>query len=331
MEIRLQARGRWVDILYNLGIEREFLTKRQGPCPLCGGKTRFRFDNLEGRGTWICNHCGSGDGCKLVMEYLGVSFPDAAKKIRSIIGNCKMQPVQQIDEARKLKINEERLKRIWTGRKRITPNHPAGRYLLSRGINIYPDADLYAHDGIPYFLNKEITGLFPALFARFTNPQGETCTYHIIYLTQNGGKIDFAQAKISAPKVKDMGGGCIKLFKPGESLCIAEGIETALMVNQETGHPVWPTLTANLLEQVVIPAEVKKVYIYADSDKSFTGQAKAYALANRLSIKDGKDVAVVQLVRHPESSEVVDIFDYGLDMDYLDYETEHMVKDKAVA
>ncbi len=37
------------------------------------GKTRFRFDDKEGRGTWICNHCGAGDGADLAMKVTGMS------------------------------------------------------------------------------------------------------------------------------------------------------------------------------------------------------------------------------------------------------------------
>ncbi|MDI5829610.1 hypothetical protein MJN51_36035, partial [Salmonella enterica subsp. enterica serovar Kentucky] len=35
--------------------------RRHAPCPACGGKDRFRFDD-NGRGSFICNQCGAGDG-----------------------------------------------------------------------------------------------------------------------------------------------------------------------------------------------------------------------------------------------------------------------------
>ena len=37
-----RARGRWREILPRLGLEPQFLVKKHGPCPLCGGKDRFR-------------------------------------------------------------------------------------------------------------------------------------------------------------------------------------------------------------------------------------------------------------------------------------------------
>ncbi|WP_420488916.1 primase-helicase zinc-binding domain-containing protein [Phytobacter diazotrophicus] len=45
-----RARNNWPKIFEQLGI---FIppNHRHGPCPCCGGKDRFRMDDLEGRGT----------------------------------------------------------------------------------------------------------------------------------------------------------------------------------------------------------------------------------------------------------------------------------------
>lgn len=47
-----RARGRWTSILPALGIDSKFLKRRNGPCPMCGGKDRYRFTDLNGLGTW---------------------------------------------------------------------------------------------------------------------------------------------------------------------------------------------------------------------------------------------------------------------------------------
>jgi putative DNA primase/helicase len=47
-----RARGRWREILPQLGIDPRFLSNKQGPCPMCGGKTRFRFDDRDGSGSY---------------------------------------------------------------------------------------------------------------------------------------------------------------------------------------------------------------------------------------------------------------------------------------
>jgi putative DNA primase/helicase len=56
-----RAKGRWRGILSELGVSREVLTGKHGPCPICqGGKDRFRWTDHNGSGAWICNVCGRG-------------------------------------------------------------------------------------------------------------------------------------------------------------------------------------------------------------------------------------------------------------------------------
>jgi hypothetical protein len=73
-ELRDLARDRWHAILPQLGIRAEFLTGKHGPCPMCGGKDRWRFSNRNGEGGFICTHCGGGDGIRLVMLFRNVDF-----------------------------------------------------------------------------------------------------------------------------------------------------------------------------------------------------------------------------------------------------------------
>jgi len=53
------ARGHWAEILPSMGVGTEFLADRHGPCPGCGGRDRFRWDDRAGRGTFVCG--GGGD------------------------------------------------------------------------------------------------------------------------------------------------------------------------------------------------------------------------------------------------------------------------------
>ena len=64
------AQGRWQGILAELGLS-DYLSGKHGPCPICGGKDRFRWDNKGGNGTYFCNQCGAGDGFKLLQEFKG--------------------------------------------------------------------------------------------------------------------------------------------------------------------------------------------------------------------------------------------------------------------
>lgn len=78
-EITAQAVDKWNYIFHSLGIE--VGNGKHCPCPICGGKDRFRFDNQNGRGTYICNQCGSGDGLELIKHYYHCDAKEASIKV----------------------------------------------------------------------------------------------------------------------------------------------------------------------------------------------------------------------------------------------------------
>ena len=71
-EVRDAARGRWEDVLARFDVRTDLLSGRHGPCPGCGGRDRFRFDDKDGDGTFICSQGGgellSGDGLMLLSH-----------------------------------------------------------------------------------------------------------------------------------------------------------------------------------------------------------------------------------------------------------------------
>ena len=86
-DLKQEARGHWPHILLRLGLPPEALRNRHQPCPVCGGKDRFRFDDKDGRGTYFCNQCGAGDGFDLAMRYQGWDFRRCADEVQRILGN----------------------------------------------------------------------------------------------------------------------------------------------------------------------------------------------------------------------------------------------------
>jgi putative DNA primase/helicase len=81
-----RARGRWREILPRFGIDPRFLQKAKGPCPLCGGKDRYRFDDRDGSGSYYCNQCGPGLGLTLVRKLKGWDCATACREIDALIG-----------------------------------------------------------------------------------------------------------------------------------------------------------------------------------------------------------------------------------------------------
>ena len=56
--------------------------------------------------------------------------------------------------------------------------------------------------------------------------------------------------------------------------------------------PVWAAINGALLAKWVPPEEARTIHIFGDNDINFTGQAKAFALANRISVQFEREVVV---------------------------------------
>jgi len=88
--VEAAARGHWAAILTrHYGVSAASLTGQHAPCPGCGGRDRFRFDDRNGAGSWLCSQGGggtiSGDGLALIMHVTGngwhESLVDLAEKL----------------------------------------------------------------------------------------------------------------------------------------------------------------------------------------------------------------------------------------------------------
>ena len=81
-----RARGCWKEILPRLGVTAAFLQNRHGPCPICGGKDRFRFDDKRGEGTYYCGQCGAGTAIILLRKFHGWTHKQACDEVDRVIG-----------------------------------------------------------------------------------------------------------------------------------------------------------------------------------------------------------------------------------------------------
>lgn len=277
--VRELAQGRWPGILAAFGLTEKQLSGKHSPCPACGGRDRFRFDDKDGRGTYFCSRCGAGDGVALVMKIKGIDFKTAATEVEAIAG---VQPAHQlkpgITDDEKLK----RLRRVRAESKPLAHGDEAMRYLAGRGLILpTPPDNLRLHPALPYRDGERIIGRFPCMVALVQAPDGSGVTLHRTYLH------DGRKAPVESPKKlmsgKSITGSAIRLSPAGVCLGIAEGIETALASSQIAGIPVWSCINANGIETFEPPEGVTSIVIFADNDESFTGQKAAYVAAHRLS------------------------------------------------
>lgn len=89
-DVRSAAQGQWVGVLGGLGVRTDLLRPRHGPCPGCGGRDRFRFDDLGGTGSFLCSQGGgevlAGDGIALLAHCLNVEWKEAVQRLGEYLG-----------------------------------------------------------------------------------------------------------------------------------------------------------------------------------------------------------------------------------------------------
>jgi len=278
------ARGKWRGILLQAGLDESYLKNEHGPCPLCrDGKDRFRFDDLEGDGTYYCSQCGPGSGFKLLMEFKNLKpFEKAAAWVDSILGTVHVtqQKAQRTeDDKRRILI------KLWTDAKPVQPGDPVWLYLERRCGD--PSAvleDLRFHPELRHTMDGQN---HPAMLALLRPNEGKAVGIHRTYLTPEG-------RKAAVDPVRMVLGECAQVRLGGvqERLGVAEGIETAICSSKLFSLPVWSALNANGMKTWEPPAGVKSVAVFGDNDSNFTGQDAAYTLAHRL-VRQGLQVDVL--------------------------------------
>lgn len=283
-----EAVGRWPGILQQLGVDPAYLSKKHGPCPICGGKDRYRFDDKGGRGTWYCSRCGAGDAFQLLQAVLGWSFREAAKEVDRIVGTVPPGPIAaERTSASKMRA----LHGVWSESREVAHGDPVWRYLNRRiGIEKVP-AGLRLHPGLRYTdEDGRDLGRFPAMLGKLQYPDGAGASIHRTYLTEAGDKAPVPQPK-KIMAGKPLNTAAVRLSRVETTLGISEGVETALAASIRFGVPVWAATNAVLLEAWVPPQGVKRVLIAGDNDESYTGQSAAFNLARRL-VRDGYAVEI---------------------------------------
>ena len=327
--VRAAAAGRWPAILTGLGIDAGFLRDRHGPCPGCGGRDRFRFDDRDGNGGWICSAGGgaplAGDGFGLLSHCYGWTPAEALHAVADALGLTEGRPLPPIQPRRPAPAEPDpaaagrtraRFNRLWQAT--VPLDHadaePARRYLAARGLSAlvarqdWP-TDVRLHPACTYWLTSDDGRLqrvaeTPTLLALVRAPDGAPVGLHHTYLRADGsGKAalhDGAGNFLPSRKLRLLhhgagAGAAVRLYPPGggggERLAIGEGLETALAVRvADPARPVWAALTAVGVTGVVLPAGVREVLAVADADPA--GARAVLTLASRCR-SEGRAVRVV--------------------------------------
>ena len=267
------TRGRWQSILPHFGISPRALNGKNQPCPMCGGKDRFRFTNKNDDGGFYCNHCGFGSGWELAAKMSGKTKADVANAIRSFLGETTVTRKQPDDE----RSSRKAMKELWDGAVAPSATSPVGLYLARRLGR--------------FWRSPAIREFSSGMVSRISDPSGRGVNMHLTFLTKDGRKAD------RTPQKQVMRGtlpaGCaIALWDPREVMGIAEGIETAMSAAILFKMPVWAAVSGVTLSKWEPPSVARKIVIFGDNDHNYTGQMRAYELAHRLALNGSVEVDV---------------------------------------
>ncbi|HFS5767942.1 TPA: toprim domain-containing protein [Providencia rettgeri] len=308
------AQGQWAKIFAHYGLP-HITGKRhfKGKCPICEQKGKFRIDDKDGRGTYICK-CSAGTGFQLLERTQGKDFKTLADEVDQLIGNVreKEAPKQPVVNAKA--DYQKRLISCFSGMPSLK-NTSAAQYLQERGIFSLPADHVRFCENQPVKQSGKVQH-FQAMWAIATDSKGKACYLHRTYL--NGSKkapiplVKKANALQADNYLKHADSVAIRMFPVASTLGIAEGIETALSCKQIYGVNTWSTMNAQFMEKFIAPKGVKHLIIFADNDWSATGEAAAYACANK-NLLSNNDIEKVS-VRYPDLGDFNDLLIQGCEV-----------------
>lgn len=276
------ANGNWLGILNSLCGDIQY--NKAQPCPNCGGHDRFTFDDLEGRGTYVCRGCGSGDALSLVAKVHSVNAREAALMVApyvclstekaidtATIERARRQAEQaKAQEAVKLAAKQAKaatraLSTLKTCKPALASNsylqakqvQPFNTFELANTLHLYGDHKMDIGSLVVPIFNPKLSGL------QFIKPRGDK---HILLGTKLKGGF------------YPLGG------KDSNQVYIGEGFATCAAVAECVPNAlVLCAFSAGNLIHVALAVRKSRpkadIVIIADNDESRTGEREAIKTA----------------------------------------------------
>ncbi|KMV68207.1 DNA primase [bacteria symbiont BFo2 of Frankliniella occidentalis] len=274
----------------------------KGECPICGKRGRFRIDDKDGKGTFICI-CKSGNGWTLLEETQGKDFKTLAREVDRIIGNQYKSDNFTKPEPPRVDQYRARVAAKFAELTPIRKTH-AETYFSNRGLKELPFSD------VKFFEKEKIPeGVFDSIWSIAIDDKGEGCYLHRTFI--DGGQKAKFEANRKLKKLQEDSyleharSVAIRMFPVSTTLGISEGIETALSCKQLYGCNTWATMNTNFMKKFKAPKGVEHLIIFADSDSHGAGLAAAFECGNK-NILSNNDVKKVS-VRWPERGDFNDM------------------------
>ena len=189
------------------------------------------------------------------------------------IARQSMASPAAVDNGADIERRKTYAKQIW-GRARGAEGTLVEQYLRGRGITLsMPAALRFA----PELTHRPTGKRLPAMIAAVVDMTGRLQGVHRTFLEPDGSRrLQRHDAKMS---LGVLSGGAVRLSPAEPVLAVAEGVETALSVQQGSGLPTWAALSAPGLQKLQLPREVQNVTVAVDGDGA--GRRAGRVAANR--------------------------------------------------
>ncbi len=249
-QILQSAKGNWLTTIFPaFAITFKKKPHLHQPCPMCGGKDRFRCDDLNGDGTYYCSNCGAGSGYKLVKEY---SRNSDTYEIMSQIANAEVER-KNSEEKRKARLKASQIaQKLWQQATQADLNHP---YAVKK--QIYPS-------GMKQLDNKLLIPLY------YHNHQTQITTLVNLQSIDNQGNKKFIKGGLTKYCYTFLNSDTLH----NNIILIAEGYATAMSIIESLDYqyPCVVAFNANNLTPVAQSIRTQfpkhRIIICADNDKA---------------------------------------------------------------
>lgn len=208
--------------------------------------------------------------------------------------STRMAPPPERDP--ELERNRARALEIWHAA-HPAPGTLVESYLRSRAITDPPPPSLRFAPGLKHGPTSMV---FPCMVAAVQGLDRGIVGVHRTFLRPDGE----GKARVSSPKMSlgPIAGGAVRLGRAVDNVQLAEGIETALAVQQATGQPTWAALGTSGLKALRLPDHIRSVVILADGDDA--GEAAATEAADRWR-RQGRGVRIARAPRGFDFADVL--------------------------
>lgn len=237
--------------------------RHHGPCPVCGGKDRFRFDDKDGRGTWFCSQCDpqSGGGLLLLSRYLGKPTLEVARELLGQDMPRTVAPVRK-HSATDEQMREELRKRAAKGAEMLMEN-----------------SMLASH---PYMDKKGLAGEWHVnsqIMMGADNERIEPGALLLVPVYKGGELVNVQKIKQDGTKRPiyggDMAGVCHVIKGTGRTVAVVEGFATGVTVNRMTNATTYVAFNTGNLAAITAQARAEHstatLIIFADNDEHGAG------------------------------------------------------------